>query len=146
MDTLELEHAPSLFKLGACFFYEMLIVIAIAFACDLIFIMWIGDASQGVKRHFLQLSLWVALGIYFVWCWQKSGQTLAMQTWKLKIVNQDNSLLTKEKAAYRYLLATLSLMLLGFGFFWAAFNRNHCYLHDKLLNTKIIFVPRNSAS
>lgn len=146
IDTSEVKQAPSLFKLGACFFYEMLIVIAITFACDFIFIMLFGDASQGIKHHLLQLSLWIFVGVYFVWCWQKSGQTLAMQTWKLQVLNQDNSLLSREKAVLRYALATLSLMLFGLGFLWAVFDRNRSYLHDKLLNTYIIYVPRNSAS
>jgi hypothetical protein len=31
-------------------------------------------------RHLRQLWLFVIIGIYFVFCWTRSGQTLAMQT------------------------------------------------------------------
>ena len=69
--------APSLIKLGACFIYEVLVVIAILFVCALVFLMFFGDASHGIKRVGLQLFLWLAVGVYFVWCWHKGGQTLA---------------------------------------------------------------------
>jgi uncharacterized RDD family membrane protein YckC len=138
--------APSLLKLGACFIYDALAVIALCFVCALVFIILIGDASYGLKRYMLQLFLWIAIGIYFVWCWSKSGQTLAMQTWQLKVVNEDYQLLTWNKATARYMLASVSLMLFGLGFLWAIVDRGHLFLHDRVLNTYIIYVPRNAAS
>jgi uncharacterized RDD family membrane protein YckC len=138
--------APSLLKLGACFIYDALAVIALCFVCALVFIILIGDASHGLKRYMLQLFLWIAIGIYFVWCWKRSGQTLAMQTWQLKVVNEDYQLLTWNRAMTRYVLASVSLMLFGLGFLWAIVDRGHLFLHDRLLNTYIIYVPRNAAS
>ena len=138
--------APSLLKLGACFIYDALAVIALCFVCALVVIILIGDASYGLKRYMLQLFLWIAIGIYFVWCWSKSGQTLAMQTWQLKVVNEDYQLLTWNKATARYMLASVSLMLFGLGFLWAIVDRGHLFLHDRVLNTYIIYVPRNAAS
>ena len=138
--------APSLLKLGACFIYDALAVIALCFVCALVFIILIGDASYGLKRYMLQLFLWIAIGIYFGWCWSKSGQTLAMQTWQLKVVNEDYQLLTWNKATARYMLASVSLMLFGLGFLWAIVDRGHLFLHDRVLNTYIIYVPRNAAS
>ena len=138
--------APSLLKLGACFIYDALAVIALCFVCALVFIILIGDASHGLKRYMLQLFLWIAIGIYFVWCWKRSGQTLAMQTWQFKVVNEDYQLLTWNRAMTRYVLASVSLMLFGLGFLWAIVDRGHLFLHDRLLNTYIIYVPRNAAS
>ena len=31
---------------------------------------------------------------YFVWCWSHGGQTLAMKTWRLQLVNKDGSALS----------------------------------------------------
>lgn len=129
--------APSLLKLGACLIYEALVVMALSFACVLIFVMVVGDATHGVKRVCLQLLLWLAIGVYFVWCWHKSGQTLAMQTWKLQVLNQNLGLLSVKMAITRYLLATISLMLLGLGFLWAIVDRDHLFLHDRLLKNKL---------
>lgn len=137
--------APSLTKLGACFIYDALVVIALSFICAWAFLWLVGDATQGLKRFALQLFLWLSVGAYFVWCWLKSGQTLAMQTWQLKLVSQGGQLLSVKVAIARYVLAYLSLIFFGLGFLWAIFDRDRLFLHDRLLKTHIIYVPRNTA-
>lgn len=132
------KQAPSLLKLGACFVYEMLTVIALSFACAWLFLWLAYDATHGAKRLLLQSFLWLAVGVYFVWCWVKSGQTLAMQAWHLRVVNQDNQPLTLNAAIARYVLASLSLVLFGLGFLWAVVDANKLFLHDRLLKSKII--------
>jgi uncharacterized RDD family membrane protein YckC len=129
---------PTLFKLAASFVYDTLVVIAIGFLTAWLFIMLFGNATQGVKRYALQASLWLVIGIYFVWCWSKSGQTLAMHTWRLKLVNQQALPPGFSILVLRYMLATFSLLLIGLGFIWAIFDPERCYLHDRILKTRII--------
>lgn len=128
---------PSIFKLGASLIYDTLVVIALCFAGALIFIALVGDATHGTKRYLLQLFLWLAVGSYFVWCWLKGGQTLAMHTWRLKLVRLDNRSLSVQLAMTRYVMASLSLLVFGLGFLWAIIDRDHLFLHDRLLKTKI---------
>jgi uncharacterized RDD family membrane protein YckC len=118
--------------------YEALTVVALSFVCAGLFVWLAGDATHGIKRLFMQLFLWLAIGAYFIWCWLKSGQTLAMQAWQLKLVNQENQLLTLRFAMARYLLATLSLALFGLGFLWAVFDSKRLFLHDRLLKCKVV--------
>ncbi|MES2182509.1 MAG: RDD family protein [Pseudomonadota bacterium] len=134
---------PSLLKLGACLIYDALVIIALSFACALLFVWLLGEATQGVKHYLLQLFLWLSIGVYFVWCWHKSGQTLAMQAWKLKLVTQEDvnqapQLLTFKLAIARYALASVGLMLFGVGFLWVIVDRDTLFLHDRLLKTQII--------
>lgn len=138
--------APSFFKLGASLVYEALVIIALTLVSTSIFISLFGDATVGTKRYVLQLFLWLIAGVYFVWCWQKSGQTLAMQTWRFKLVGDDNHLITLRVAITRYVFATLSLLMFGLGFFWAIVDRDRLYLHDRLLKNKLIYAPRKKAS
>jgi uncharacterized RDD family membrane protein YckC len=133
---------PTLFKLTACFVYDALVVIALSFLLGWLFIVTLGDATLGIKRYALQLFLWLSIGLYFVWCWSRSGQTLAMHTWRLKLVQATSKPLNLQTAAIRYVLATISLGLFGFGFFWALFDRDRYYLHDRLLKTSIISLPK----
>jgi len=137
--------APSLIKLGACLIYEAFVVIALSFAYTLVFVITVGDATYGVKRVWLQLILWLAIGVYFVWCWHRSGQTLAMQAWKLQVLNQNLDLLSVKMAAIRYILATVSLMLFGLGFLWAIVDRDHLFLHDRLLRNKLHSISGRSS-
>jgi uncharacterized RDD family membrane protein YckC len=144
-ELVEQTVGPSLFKLGICLIYEALVVIALSLACTTIFVLLLGDATAGIKRYSLQLLLWLAAGTYFVWCWQKSGQTLAMQTWQLKLLNQDGELLTLTAAITRYVLASLSFIAFGLGYLWIIVDRDRLFLHDRLLKNKIIFAPRKKA-
>lgn len=129
--------SPSLLKLGASLVYEALVIIALCFAGALIFITVVGDATLGIKRYLLQLFLWLTVGAYFVWCWLKSGQTLAMHTWHLSLVRVDHRPLSVQLAIARYVLASLSLLLFGLGFLWAIVDSDRRFLHDRLLDTKI---------
>jgi len=136
--TKNVMNRPNLLKLGACFVYDCLAVIAICFAIAFLFIGLFGDSTHGTKRYFLQLSLWLGVGLYFVWCWLKSGQTLGMRTWKLKLVDQHGQLLMPLAAMLRYGLVCLSLMLFGLGFLWALIDRDRLYIHDRLIGSRII--------
>lgn len=130
--------APSLMKLGACLLYESLTLIAVLFVSASVFLWLFGDASQGIKRLGLQLFLWGVTGAYYVWCWIKTGQTLAMQAWKISLVTEQNHLLDLKLAVMRYILATLSFAALGLGFLWAICDRQGLFLHDRLLDTKLV--------
>ncbi len=137
-----LNSKPAWLRLAACMLYDGLVVLALSFALALGFILLFGDASHGLKRYALQLFLWLGVGLYFVWCWRKSGQTLAMQTWQLKLSHGQANLLNWPQALIRYALASLSLGAFGLGFVWAVFDRDGLFLHDRLLNSRITFVPR----
>lgn len=137
-----LNSKPAWLRLAACMLYDGLVVLALSFALALGFILLFGDASHGLKRYALQLFLWLGVGLYFVWCWRKSGQTLAMQTWQLKLSHGQANLLNWPQALIRYALASLSLAAFGLGFVWALFDRDGLFLHDRLLNSRITFVPR----
>lgn len=138
--------APSFLKLGACLIYEALVTIALLLVSAAVFVLLFGNSTNGTKRYWMQLFLFITVGVYFVWCWQKSGQTLAMQTWHLKLVNQDAHLLSLNAAIVRYVLASISFLLFGLGFLWALLDRDRLFLHDRLLKNRIIYVPRNRAS
>jgi uncharacterized RDD family membrane protein YckC len=78
-------------------------------------------------------------GLYLTYCWTRSGQTLAMMVWKLKITSPQG-LLTKKLAWRRYIYASLSALIVGVGFLWALTNKKHLYLHDQILNYYFIDV------
>ena len=133
----------SYFKLLAACVYELLLLIALWFIAALLFISLFGDATHSYKRYFLQFYLWLITGAYFVWCWRKSGQTLAAQTWKIKLVNQAGDTLNTRLAIIRYILSSLSALILGFGFIWALLDKDRLYLHDRLMKTRFIPVAKS---
>ncbi len=129
---------PSMIKHMAVAGYELLILIALWLICAGIFIALFGDATAGLKRFTLQLTLWSVTGIYFVWCWKKSGQTVAMKTWKVKLVSQNGFPLTYNQLLLRYMLASFGLFAFGAGFLWKIFDRESLFLHDRLTGCRLV--------
>ena len=58
------------------------------------------------NRHALQAFLFVVFGIYFVWFWAK-GQTLAMKTWHIRVVDLRGRPISQRRALLRYVLSWL---------------------------------------
>ena len=56
------------------------------------------------NRHGLQAFVFLVFGVYFVWFWAR-GQTLAMKTWNIRIVDVHGAAITQQRALLRYALS-----------------------------------------
>ena len=122
----------------ASLLYESLLAFAIAFFAGLLFYGAANGSLSGLIRNLFQIYLIVVLGLYFVCCWHRGGQTLPMKTWGLRLVSADGGPISVQRATLRYLLACLSVGLAGAGLAWAAFDRDGQFLHDRLAGTRIV--------
>ncbi len=122
----------------ASLLYESLLALAIAFLAGFLFYGAASGRLAGPVRHIFQIYLLAVLGLYFVWCWHRGGQTLPMKTWKLRLVSADGGPVSAPRATSRYLLACLSAGFAGAGFVWVLFDRDGQFLHDRLAGTRIV--------
>lgn len=83
--------------------------------------------------------IFIVLGIYFVGYWHRNGQTLAMQTWQLKLSTPQGRAPSLSRLIIRYVLAWPSVAYFFAGIIWALFDRDRQFLHDRLAGTQIIF-------
>jgi uncharacterized RDD family membrane protein YckC len=151
---------PSLRRRMACWLYEGLLLFALLFIAVL---------TQGVLAllipplqgsHVLQVLLFVVFGAYFAWFWSRSGQTLAMKTWHMRVVDQYGRPITAVRALARYALCWLwflpplaavapfhlpaaesTVITLGWVAVWALLSRfhpQHQFLHDALAGTRLV--------
>ncbi|MXS79755.1 MULTISPECIES: RDD family protein [Nitrosomonas] len=118
--------------------YEFLLLLGVWFIAAFLFHLVFRDTSAEYFRPLFQFYLLCIGGIYFIWFWTHGGQTLAMQTWKLRLVSENGGKVTMQQAMVRYLMAVIGISFLGFGLLWALFNRDRQFLHDKLAGTRII--------
>jgi uncharacterized RDD family membrane protein YckC len=88
------------------------------------------DATSGALRRELQLFIAAVLAAYFLWCWLRGGQTLAMRAWRIRLVE-----VTPMRALVRFVLAAL---LLPISILWALFDHDRQFLHDRLAGTRLI--------
>ena len=151
--------APGLLRRMACWLYEGMLLFAVLFISGYLF----GTLSQTRhaldNRQGLQAFLFLVVGIYFTWFGQK-GQTLAMKTWHIRVVDAHGQALTQKRAFLRYLLSWIwfipplaivgpyelsggetTLIFLGWVAVWALLSRFHPlrqFWHDALAGTRLV--------
>jgi uncharacterized RDD family membrane protein YckC len=129
---------PGFWRRIICLIYEFLLLLAVLFIASFIFHLIFSDPQAAYFRPLFQLYLVIIMGYYFTWFWTHGGQTLAMQTWKIRLVTAEGGSLNKRQAITRYLLALMGIFLFGCGIIWALFDRDHQFLHDRITGTRII--------
>ena len=153
---------PSLSRRIACWLYEGLLMFGVVFIAGYLF----GTLSQTRNaldnRHALQAFLFVIFGIYFVWFWAK-GQTLAMKTWEIRLVDRNNAPVSQMRALGRYCLSwiwflppllaispfdlsapEITLAVTGWVLVWAQLSRfqpDRQFWHDALAGTRLVKSP-----
>lgn len=128
-------NAPGFFRRLASLLYDGLLLLALLFLATFGFIALLGSATESPQRYYLQAFLWLVAGIYFVWSWRHGGQTLAMQTWRIRVTDRQGNQPSLRQAVLRYCLASL---FFGVSWVWALFDRERLALHDRLAGTQLI--------
>ncbi len=126
--------APPLLRRLASMAYEAILLFAVAFFAAWLFFFASGgrDATHGWERYVLQLFIVVVFAAYFLWCWLRGGQTLAMKAWHIRLAH-----VSPGKALYRFFLA-LVFVPTGISLVWALFDREKQFLHDRLAGTRLV--------
>ena len=130
--------APGIARRLASALYDSLLLAALLLIATFPFLALFGDSTHGWRRDALQAWVLLVAGAYFVWFWSRGGQTLAMKTWRIRLVRRDGQPVEAPRAAHRYLLAVLGFFALGLGFAWALVDRERQFLHDRLAGTALI--------
>lgn len=153
---------PSLLRRMACWVYEGMLLFGVLFIAGYLFGTLTQTRNAMDNRHGLQAFLFLIFGIYFVWLWSK-GQTLAMKTWNIRLVDVQGRPVSQARALLRYLLswiwllpslslvwllglpaAGLALLVLGWVAIYATLSRFHPqrqFWHDALAGTRLISSP-----
>lgn len=152
--------APSLPRRMACWLYEGILLFAVVFVAGWLF-STLGQMRDPMdaRRPLLQAFLLVVFGIYFAWFWAK-GQTLAMKTWHIRIVDRAGRPVSQARALLRYACSWLwflpsvllaaalnarpgeaAVVMLGWVLAWALLSRLHPqrqFWHDALAGTRLV--------
>jgi uncharacterized RDD family membrane protein YckC len=143
----------------ACWLYEGILMFGVVFISGYLFSTLSQTRNAMDNRHPLQAFLFVVFGIYFVWFWAK-GQTLAMKTWNIRVVDVAGNAITQKRALGRYVLswlwflppligvmpfglpgAEIVVIVLGWVVVWALlsrFQRDGQFWHDVWAGTRLV--------
>lgn len=97
--------APGVARRLACFVYEGVLLFGVVMAAGLVYSTVTQQRHALIGTHGLQAFLFIVLGVYFVGFWSRTGQTLAMLTWHLRLVMPDGAPVPRSRAVLRYLLS-----------------------------------------
>ncbi len=98
---------PSIRRRLAAFVYEGVLLFGVVMIGSYVYdtLTQHRHAMQG--RTGLQVFVFLLLGIYFVWFWTHGGQTVAMKTWHIRLVDTNGHVVRQPRAFARYVLAWL---------------------------------------
>jgi uncharacterized RDD family membrane protein YckC len=153
---------PGWWRRLACFLYEGVLLFGVVMGAGFAYSVTTQQTNAMQGRPGLIAFLFVVLGLYFTWFWSRHGQTLAMKTWHIRVVDIAGRPLSKARALARYLAAylwfmpallalwatgpshgraTVGLALLGGVLAYAALALLHPrrqYWHDALCGTRLV--------
>lgn len=107
---MEESGTPSLARRLICLVYESVVLFGVVMVAGFAYAMLTSQRHALIGTIGLQLVLTLVLGLYFVWFWTHGGQTVAMKTWRIRVVAADMGPLTLRRATARYVLGWLWLL------------------------------------
>lgn len=136
------ERAPLGRRLGSLV-YEVLVILALGiFLFVLPLAIFSGLTQHALGPGLLWFYLFVLLGNYFIWCWLRAGQTLAMKTWRLRLVDAQSGLTLRPLQAFvRYGMGWFCWPT-GLALLWSFIDPDKQFLHDRIAGSKIILLPK----
>jgi uncharacterized RDD family membrane protein YckC len=144
--------------------YEGVLLFAVVFLAGYLFDTLTQSRHALMLRDGRQVWLFIAIGAYFLICWRRSGQTLPMKAWHIKVLGVNGQPAPTWRLLMRYAYMWV-LPLMGASLVWAAaslsgwnamlmlivatpflvfiptwFTAQQQFLHDLLAGTRLISV------
>jgi len=155
---------PSRGRLFASMMYEGVLLFAVTFLAGYLFDTLTQSRHGLALRGTRQVWLFLVIGLYFLICWRRSGQTLPMKAWHIRLQSTKGGALTWPQMLARYALMW-PIPLAGSALIWVAatvsgwpaflmfivatpflvfvptwFTQDSQFLHDRLAGTRLISV------
>lgn len=154
--------SPSRRRRFASMMYESVLLFGVVVLTALIFDVATKSYHALYMRHTRQFVLFLAIGLYFMLCWRRTGQTLPMKTWYMRIEALDGTKPHYFRLLLRYLLlwplplasalivqylsirsgyasTDLLVVVAPFSIFiWSWFDKDGLFMHDRLAGTRLV--------
>ena len=145
-----------LFRRLAAMFYDLLLSIALMMVVTLLYqqvVLRLLYGSEQLKAlaeagrldidPVLATLLLFSLFGFFAKFWTHTGQTLGMQVWGVRIQNADGSAIDLWQALLRFLVAMVSWLSLGLGYWWMLWDKQGRTWHDTYSESQVVRLPKN---
>ncbi|MCY7388413.1 MAG: RDD family protein [Burkholderiales bacterium] len=158
---------PSIKRRLATLPYEGLLVLALIVIAAFPVSGLKGATLSGVPHLLFQAYLFCVTAAYFTWFWRHGGQTLAMKTWRFRVVSTGGGELNFATALTRFICALLfygpacvgtvlfffpdrvnpvitmwAFLPLAATILWARHDSDRQFLHDRMAGTRLVDAKR----
>jgi uncharacterized RDD family membrane protein YckC len=123
--------------------YDGLLLLALQFLGTLPFIAIRGGEPVDPGELTYQLMLLGIAWLFFCGFWTFAGRTLGMQSWGLRVETASGDRPNLARSTLRFVLAVVSWLPFGLGFFWQLWDANGLTIHDRWSGTCLKFTPRS---
>lgn len=145
--------------------YEALLLFSVEMLAIAFYMLVTLNSQHPVAREGMKVWLFLVTAAYFMWCWMNTGNTLAMKTWRIKVVKLGHHKLPFGTAALRFVLAwgwfapalfvcwmlglhskaqigiALAIGILAWAM-TALLDKDRQFLHDRLAGTRLVALPK----
>ncbi len=145
--------------------YEAFLFISVEALAMFIYLFLTQNLHTPAIEHGRNAVFFLVGALYFIHAWSGSGHTLAMKTWRIKVVKLGCKTVPYRAAALRYLMAWgwfLPAIVACYAFGWksagqvsaavavgiaawaatALFDKDGQFLHDRVAGTRLISLPK----
>jgi len=124
-------------RIGAII-YDTLLLLAVLFLATLLALPLTGGEAVRAGNPLFRTYLLLVAFFYFAVPWVRTGQTLGLKSWRLRVERLDGGPLTWWHALLRFLAAIPSLLLLGLGLLWMLVDRDRLTVYDRWSGTRVV--------
>ena len=137
----------SLLRRFGAILYDALLVLALLFLTTIPFVAIRGGEPVAAEGNLIyQVCISLVIFLFFTGFWSRTGRTLGMQSWGLRVETADGKIPSFAKASIRFAAAILSWIPLGLGFFWQLWDKDKLTWHDRISGTRLRHYPKPTTS
>lgn len=128
-------------RLGAML-YDTLLLLALFFLATIPFIAAGGGEAVNPETILYQIVLVAVAFAFFVGFWCRRGSTLGMLAWGLRVESDNGELPSLAQGIIRFLVAPVSMLIGGLGYWWQLWDSEQQTWHDRLSKTHLMYYPK----
>lgn len=135
----EVKLAPFPKRLGALV-YDILITVALWLVAGLVAVTL--NDGEAVTGSGYRIFMFLLTYSFFAYFWTRTGQTLGMLAWRLRVQTLDGGRISLVQALVRFLVTWISLGLGGAGYLWILFSKDKQAWHDIAARCCVVEIPK----
>ena len=131
----------SLVKRLLAMMYDSLLIMAVWMLVGYVFIAF--NDGEAVSGPLFSSTVFLVTFLFFALFWTRSGQTLGMLAWRIRIESDQGQPLSAKQALLRFMAAIFSALVFGLGYWWIMFDSNKLGWHDRWSNSRVVQLPKH---